>query len=215
LSVPPRSLVFASAAIDLQIDAHAPDVADGQRLVDTSLAARVRAREPAAFRTLFDRFGIAIWRFIHDLVGDSSQADEGLQETFFRAFSRIDQLRDESRLMSWLLGIARNVAMEAIRARRRDHPAGSVVLSEDAAHEPSHGPEGMLLGRETQALVDRALAGLGEERRAALLLRVDHGLPYEEISQVMGWSVPKVKNEIHRARLKLREALEQFHGGAR
>ncbi|HYH98469.1 sigma factor-like helix-turn-helix DNA-binding protein, partial [Hyalangium sp.] len=52
-----------------------------------------------------------------------------------------------------------------------------------------------------------------EERRSALLLRIDHGLPYEEIAQVMGWSLPKVKNEIHRARLQLRERLAAHVGG--
>ena len=62
-----------------------------------------------------------------------------------------------------------------------------------------------------------ALGELREERRAALLLRIDHGLAYEDIAQVMGWSLPKVKNEIHRARLKLRERLAGHvgNGGTR
>ena len=72
---------------------------------------------------------------------------------------------------------------------------------------PSPTPEDLLLDREMEGLLAEALGELREERRSALLLRIDHGLAYEDIAQVMGWSLPKVKNEIHRARLQLRERL--------
>ena len=48
------------------------------------------------------------------------------------------------------------------------------------------------------------------DRRAALLMRIDHGLPYEQIAEAMGWNLQKVKNEIHRARLQLRERLSGY-----
>ena len=51
--------------------------------------------------------------------------------------------------------------------------------------------------------------------RAALVLRIDHGLAYEEIASLMGWSLQKVKNEIHRARLQLRASLAGYLEGAR
>jgi RNA polymerase sigma-70 factor (ECF subfamily) len=208
--VPPRSVALSSTAIDLLANAN----------VDGSLAARIRARDEDAFRILFERHGTAVWRFLRDVSGDPALADEGLQESFVRAFSRIEQLREDGRLLGWLLGIARNVALEQLRARRRDRPPGAVELSAEGEHavalhlrdEPQC-PELNLLGREAQSLVDRALGGLSEDRRAALLLRVDHGLPYEDIGRMMGWSIPKVKNEIHRARLKLRALLQEFHGG--
>jgi RNA polymerase sigma-70 factor (ECF subfamily) len=58
-----------------------------------------------------------------------------------------------------------------------------------------------------------ALGELGEERRAALLLRIDHGLGYDEIAAQLGWPPAKVKNEIHRARLELRAVLGKYIGG--
>jgi RNA polymerase sigma-70 factor (ECF subfamily) len=63
--------------------------------------------------------------------------------------------------------------------------------------------------------VDAALAGLSEERRAMLLLRLDHDFSYEQIAELMGFSLPKVKVEIHRARIVLREAIEQYQRGGR
>jgi RNA polymerase sigma-70 factor, ECF subfamily len=64
-------------------------------------------------------------------------------------------------------------------------------------------------------MLDGAIADLTEERRAALLMRIDHGLGYSEIASAMGWSLQKVKNEIHRARLQLRRSLAGYLEGAR
>ena len=61
--------------------------------------------------------------------------------------------------------------------------------------------------RKIERQFDVALGELSTHRRAALVLRLDHGLAYEEIATLMGWTLPMVKNEIHRARLKLREAM--------
>ena len=172
------------------------------------LLARARKGEPAAFRALFEQHSPAVWRFLRDLCRDEAAADEATQETFVRAHSRLGTLRDETRLGSWLLGIARLVYLESRRSRvthldigaEENEPLLEAVL-------PSPTPEDLLLDRELEGLLAQALGELGEDRRAALLLRIDHGLAYEDIAQVMGWSLPKVKNEIHRARLRLRERL--------
>jgi RNA polymerase sigma-70 factor (ECF subfamily) len=68
----------------------------------------------------------------------------------------------------------------------------------------------LLLSAESNRLLDDALRELGEERRAALLMRIDHGLGYGEIAAAMGWTLQKVKNEIHRARLQLRRSLSGY-----
>ena len=76
-------------------------------------------------------------------------------------------------------------------------------------------PEAVLLSAESDRVLDGALANLAEERRAALLMRIDHGLGYGAIAAAMGWPLQKVKNEIHRARLQLRERLSGYvEGGA-
>lgn len=187
---------------------------------DAALVARVRAQDTEAFRVLFSRHAPAVWRFVRDLMDDAVFADEGVQETFLRAWNHIHLLKDDTRLLGWLLGIARNVALEQLRARRRDRPRGSRELPNDAQQTESPfpqsddalSPELLFLGRETEHLLGHALARLSDDRRAALLLRVDHGVGYEEIAATMGWTLPKVKNEIHRARLQLREALVQLQG---
>lgn len=160
------------------------------------------------FRALFLQHSGAVHRFLRDLVRDGAQAEECLQETFVRAHGRLGSLRDRDRALSWLLGIARNVSLELRRARRWQPEE---LPAERACPAPS--PESVLLGREEMAVVEQAMAALGEDRRAALLLRFDHGLPYEDIAAALGWSLSKAKVEVHRARLKLRTALDAAKGG--
>jgi len=181
---------------------------------ERTLLRRARTGDPAAFRWLFERHASGVWRFLRDSMRDEAAADEATQETFVRAHARLGTLRDDDRLGAWLLGIARRVYLESLRQR------GVHVDVEDDAHAshveavlPTPTPEDLLLDREMEGLLAGALRTLREDRRAALLLRIDHGLPYEEIASVMGWSLQKVKNEIHRARLQLREQLAAHIGG--
>lgn len=179
---------------------------------------RAREGDADAFRLLFDRFAPAIRRFLNDLLGTALEADEATQETFVRAHERLVALEDDARVAPWLFGIARNIAFERWRERKSEQRAWAE--EEDwgatlAAVLPSPNPETVLLDREVEDAMQTALSLLAPERRAALLLRVDHGLAYEEISEAMGWPLQKVKNEIHRARLKLRTALSAHLVGGR
>jgi RNA polymerase sigma-70 factor, ECF subfamily len=179
--------------------------------LERRLVERARAGDDKAFRAIFDRHAPAVRRFLYDLLRDRDSADEATQETFVRAHGRLAALRDEDKLVAWLFGIARHVYHEARRARRpapipQDTPGLEAI-------DLGPTPEGALMGREADRLLERAIGELSEERRAALLLRIDHGLEYEEIRTIMGWSLAKVKNEIHRARLELRASLKQYIGG--
>jgi RNA polymerase sigma-70 factor (ECF subfamily) len=176
--------------------------------------AEPRARDEAALAALYAAHAPAVQRFLRDLLGCPAAADDATQETFVRAFRRLDTLRERDRVAPWLFGIARNVSLEHRRARR----------VRDRVHAPADGPgadvghtrtpEAELLGQEAAEVVERALATLSDDRRAMLLLRVDHGLAYEEIAELMGFSLAKVKVEIHRARDVLRAALRGYDGGS-
>ncbi len=178
--------------------------------------ARPAIRDEAALAALYTAHAPSIVRFLADLLGDRAAAADATQETFVRAFRRIDTLRDTERVAPWLFGIARNVALEHRRARRR---RGRVLVPEDGGPVreavDGHTPEAELLGREAARVTEAALARLSEDRQAMLLLRLDHHLAYEEIATLMGFSLAKVKVEIHRARQILREELSAYRGGER
>lgn len=181
--------------------------------VERELARRAREGDARAFREIFDRCGPAVRRFARDLLRDPAAADEAMQETFVRALERVTALRQEDRLLAWLLGIARKVCLEHHRRGRRH---ADRHLDEDAAETEPCGrgtPESAALHREAAEVVQAGLEALSADRQAALLMRFDHGLGYLEISHAMGWTVAKAKVEVHRARLQLRERMARYEEG--
>jgi RNA polymerase sigma-70 factor, ECF subfamily len=201
--------VTAEVGVDERDDARPAAPPRDERL----LRAGARCRDEAALGAIYARHAPAVQRFLRDLIGCPAAAADATQETFVRAFRRLDTLRDRDRLAPWLFGIARNVSLEVRRARRIRERI--VVAADERVEAVSLGatPESELLGREAAEVIARALARLSEERRALLLLRLDHGLAYEEIAAAMGLSLAKVKVEIHRARRILRQELEVYEGG--
>lgn len=183
---------------------------------DRSLEARQVERaiggDPAAFRWLFERYRHDVYRLLRDLLGDTDSAREGTQETFVRAHRTLGTLREPASFRAWLYGTARRVSLEQQRRRRRA-PLPLDGQVERAARTAD--PEAALLGRESEHVLDRALATLDEERRTALLLAVDHELGYAAIAEIMEWSLSKVKVEIHRARAQLRDGLRSYLEGRR
>jgi len=187
---------------------------------------RAQQEDGRAFRSLFERHAPAVHRFLRDLLGDAAAADEATQETFVRAHRRLGTLRAEDRFRPWILGIARNVFREQWRHRRKQtgwcqldapptetEPGGASTFDEESlgGHE-SVTPESLLLVREATSQLERALQRLTDDRRAVLLLRFDHGLSCAEASRLLGWSVAKVKVEVHRARAQLRAELAAIEG---
>lgn len=182
--------------------------------IDEPLLSRAQRGDSAAFRALFLRHSPGVRRYLGDLLRNDAAADDATQETFLRAFDSLRSLREASRLSSWLFGIARNVFLEHCRAHKQlagrlDEPNQEAEPVDEA---PT--PDAVLLLAEADRVLAEALSHVGEPRKSALLLRLDHGLAYEDIAEVMGWSVSKVKNEIHRGRLQLRSQLLRYLGGS-
>jgi len=179
-----------------------------------------RAREAAgpsdraAVAAFYAAHGARINRFLGDLLGDPALAADATQETFVRVFKHPEALSDGRPVLPWLFGIARNVSLELRRARmRRDRVIARGSGDADVDAEAPGSPERDLLGREALRVVGAALGRLSEERRAMLLLRLDHGLSYDDIASSMGISLAKVKVEIFRAREVLRATLADYEDG--
>jgi RNA polymerase sigma-70 factor (ECF subfamily) len=173
----------------------------------------------AQLAALYGEIAPSVHRFLCDLLGDAALAADAMQETFVRAFRRVDEVPPGVRLTAWIFGIARRVSLEARRARtraRRVIDDGRDDVSETSCPDTAaRSPEAALLDREALRIVNGALDRLSDDRRAVLLLRLDHGLAYDEIAELMSWSLAKVKVEIHRAREVLRATLVDYRGGVR
>jgi RNA polymerase sigma-70 factor (ECF subfamily) len=160
---------------------------------------------------LFERYRLPVWRFLFGVVGHRDLAEDLAQETASRAFALLPNLKDEGMFSSWLFGIARNVARE--KRRHASYRADLFDLDEAGAGDIADtkpGPETNAMRRQMYRAITRGFAGLNEDRRTALALRVLAEKTYREISAITGWSLARVKIEIHRARLEMRAAIGPF-----
>jgi RNA polymerase sigma-70 factor (ECF subfamily) len=167
--------------------------------------------DKARLTALYRENGARVHRFLRDLLGDTALAADATQETFVRAYRKLPDLEESVRVVPWLFGIARNVSLELRKARYR---AGRhlVALAGPLPDGVAAGasPESDYLGREALRVVGAALSQLSEERRAMLLLRLDHGLSYDDIALTMNTSLARVKIEIFRARETLRNTMAEY-----
>jgi len=177
------------------------------------LVSRVCQGDSDAFRLIFERYSRPVISFIYDMVNDRALAEELTQETFVRAFRAIHTMRAETKLSTWLFGIARNVARESLRARARannhiDLADKSVMDLSDNKPEPVAG----LLSKELNDLIRRSLAALDEDKRLVFTLKVLHQCSYEEIAMITGFSLAKLKTDLHRARVEMRKRISPYAG---
>ena len=177
------------------------------------LVTRVCAGDSDAFRLIFERYSRPVVSFIFDMVNDRGLAEELTQETFVRAFRAIRTMRRETKLSTWLFGIARNVARESLRARARaishiDLADKSVMDLSDNKPVPVEG----VLSKELNDVIRRSLAELDEDKRTVFTLKVLHQCSYEEIAEITGFSLAKLKTDLHRARAEMRRRVGAYAG---
>src|SRR3954468_18556673 len=148
------------------------------RTSEEELLSRARAGDAEAFRVIFDREAPGVRRFLGDLLRADAGADEGTRETFVRAHQKLGTLAKTEKLQGWLIGIARLVFMEHLRRKRRDRPELAAPDDEPMQVDRAPSPESALLGAEADRVLEGALGELSDDRRAALLMRLDHDLGY-------------------------------------
>lgn len=179
------------------------------------LIARARLGEDEAFQSIFDRYSRPILSFIYDMTGKRDVAEELAQETFVRAYKGLKGLNDADKLSTWLFGIARNCALEHLRARRRD--THKVEMDDPSVLNLSNSeplPEGELLNKEFNEVIRKALEALDEDKRTVFTLKVFHQRSYEEIADITGFSIPKLKTDLHRARREMRRRIRPYLGNS-
>ncbi len=181
--------------------------------ISEELIARARRGDEDAFRLIFERYTRPLISFVFYMVGRREVAEELAQETLLRAYKSMGSLREDANLSSWLFGIARNVAREWLRERGReprrvemDDPSVAALCDGSAS------PAGKLLDKELGAAVGAALGALDEEKRLVFVLKVYQQRSYEEICEITGFSLPKVRNDLHRARAEMRRRLRRYLG---
>jgi RNA polymerase sigma-70 factor, ECF subfamily len=177
------------------------------------LLERAQQGDEEAYSLLFEQYAQPIFNFIYRMSGQSDVAEDLAQETFVRAYKKIRtlHLHDDTQLSTWLFSIAKNVVRESFRARRIDQNTRGLeeVFTLDVrGDEPA--PDEQLWNKELQHMVQQGLQTLDPDKRLVFVLRVFQQCSYEEVAAITGYSIPKLKADLYRARTQMRALLRPY-----
>jgi RNA polymerase sigma-70 factor (ECF subfamily) len=164
--------------------------------VDEPDPAAIRAAmagDLAAFEQLVRAYQTPVWRFLRHLLGDPELAEDITQETFIRLYQRLPSFAFRSKFSTWVLQVARNAGIDALRGRqRRDRLLAAVPPPASRGSAP-----------EQRAELAAAIASLRPKLREALLVVEVLGLTYREAAVVLGAPEGTVKSRVFQARERL------------
>jgi RNA polymerase sigma-70 factor (ECF subfamily) len=201
-------------------------------LEEANLIAGLRARDEDAFMLLVDRYSGSLLRLAQTFVRDRAVAEEVVQETWLGVLRGIDRFEGRSSLKTWLYRILTNTAKTRGVRESRSLPFSALGGDDEGptvdadrfqgadGRYPGHWrafptswdavPEERLLGDETQAVIRRAIEALPESQRIVISLRDVEGWSSEEVRNVLDLSETNQRVLLHRARAKVRRALEEY-----
>jgi RNA polymerase sigma-70 factor (ECF subfamily) len=198
-----------------------------------ALLERLRAGDRDAFASLVSRHGGSLLRFALALVKDRAAAEEIVQDTWVAALDALDGFEGRAALRTWLFRILSNKARTRFAREGRSVPFSALAdpAGGDPAVDPDQfdpggrwkdppapwsedDPERLAQGAETRAAIQAAIADLPEAQRAVITLRDVEGLDAEEICNLLDLTVSNQRVLLHRARSKVRRALEAYLSGA-
>ena len=156
-----------------------------------------------ACEKLYEAYYMRVFSYAMTMAGDRHLAEEITQETFFRAFSKLNSFRGEADEVTWLCAIAKNLFSDE---KRRQARAGA--MPEEAVSREK-GVEQATVERDASFRVHMALHALEEPYREVFELRVFGELSFQQIGRIFGKTENWARVTFHRARAKLKERMEE------
>ncbi|NOZ60636.1 MAG: sigma-70 family RNA polymerase sigma factor [Calditrichaeota bacterium] len=149
------------------------------------------------------------------LLGDQDLAEGVLQETFLKVIQALPNFKEQSQLSTWIYRIATNQALMRLRSKKRHRQSFDENIENENRDYSAFirslekDPLDSLINQELKEKMDRAIAELPENYRAAFVLKDIEGLALKEIADILDISLPAVKSNLHRARIVLRNKLAE------
>ena len=194
--------------------AHVASV-DYAALDDQALVALVCSGTREAFRHIMQRYNQRLFRVARAVIGEDSEAEDVLQESYMRAYDKLDSFRGDSSLSTWLTTIVLNEARGRLRKRHTMVDLEQVDAAPDDTHQvirfPSkfgnEDPAAAAARAEIRHLLEHAIDALPPDFRIVYMLREVEEFSVEETADQLGIKSATVKTRLHRARRLLRENL--------
>ena len=182
---------------------------------DWDLIRRVGAGDQCALERLYKQYYRCLYRFILQITRRGDVVEEVINDVMLVVWQRAADVVPLSKASTWILGIAYNKALQALRRdRARDRIAGGAGLDVDLVSGQDPEPDVSIRALETQEVLFALLRALTPEHRAVMELVYYHGLHYTEIARVIDCPENTVKTRVFHARRKLRDAWPGLTGAS-
>ncbi len=193
-----------------------------ERDTEIELARQLIAGEPGAFDRFVDHFRAKIFHYSWLMCGHREDGEEVAQETLLKVFEGFGRLREPERIRSWVFRIAKNACLmkrrKSVFAPARELSLDSFLpaVNSDGGHvklqiaDWSRLPDGQILDAELKKTLERAIGELPENYRSVMLLRDVEELSTSNTAQILDLSEDVVKTRLHRARLAVRQKLDEY-----
>src|SRR5262249_22329431 len=171
---------------------------------DVALAGSIAGGDKLAMQFLFARHNVRVFRFVLRLIEDKSAAEDLVSEVFLDVWRQAGRFQGRSQVTTWLLAIARNKALSALRDRSTEE------LDEDAAatiEDPEDGPEATLQNRQKYEIVLKCLTQLSPSDREVIDLVYYHEKSIEEVAEIIGVPQNTVTTRMLYARNRIAELM--------
>jgi RNA polymerase sigma-70 factor, ECF subfamily len=182
----------------------------GHRLAEQELLISVSEGDIRAFETLYHQYEKRVFQYVCSFLRDSAMAEEVVADTMLAVWQGAGQCAHTSRVSTWIFGIARHKALDAVRryVRRQQD-----LELDHTADLPQHGPNAIdRIHREQVAtLTQEAMSRLSQEHREILRLVYDEELPYEDIASLLSIPSNTVKTRVFYAKRQLKRHLSNLH----
>ena len=165
-----------------------------------------------AFEELYRRYEKRVFRYICTFLHDRAAAEEALSDTMLAVWQGAGSFSQTSRISTWILGIARHKALDAVRRNVRRRQDVKLDTAADLAH-PGINPIDQIQRDQVAVLTKKAIDRLSQDHREILYLVFYEELPYEDIALLLAISVNTVKTRVFYAKQQLKQHLSSLQSG--
>jgi RNA polymerase sigma-70 factor (ECF subfamily) len=175
---------------------------------------RAQRGDAEAFERLYRLHSRRVYSVCLRMVGNTAEAEDLAQEAFLQLFRKIHTFRGDSAFSTWLHRMAVNVVLMRLRKKRLPETSLDETSEQDeesgAPKKEFGGPDNLLAGSIDRVNIERAVEQLPPGYRAVFLLHDVQGFEHNEIAGIMGCSIGNSKSQLHKARTRLREILQDL-----
>jgi RNA polymerase sigma-70 factor (ECF subfamily) len=190
-----------------------------------ALIRKAQDGDERAFTRIVRNYETVVYSFAYKVCRDREKAEEAWQDTFVNVFRKLKQFDGKSKLSTWLYSIVVNNCLMKHRRTKLDQATVPIDAPEGFHEDPvvdEHGhkiqtiaswketPVDSLMNKELRSLLDKAIKKLPVDYRIVFVLRDVEGQSAEQVSKMLKLSVPAVKSRLRRARVFLREQLNEY-----